>query len=108
VSSGVTGGIWYGVHAVSPALAFIAGQSGSLGYVLIWDGTRWAQSTSTFQTYYYGVYAIAPDNAFAVGYSFSPTNVYALRYDGTNWKSLSLSTSSNVLYSVHGADANNI
>ncbi|MFO0580147.1 MAG: hypothetical protein U1A78_39745 [Polyangia bacterium] len=97
------------VYALTPALAWAVGTTGSYGYVFAWDGTRWSQAfTAAYQSALSGVWATAADNVFAVGYSYGGSyGGLAYRYNGTTWLSVG-SANNATLLAVHGSDANNI
>jgi len=96
--------IVHDVHGTSPQNVFAVGYYdsgfGSTAYVYENDGTGWTTTTSVDGIRLYGVYALAADDAFAVG-----TNGTILRFDGTSWAAMSSGTT-NTLRAVWASSAN--
>ena len=94
VSETDQGGLW-GVSSTAANDVWAVGESGTAIAPLIyhWDGTAWspARQVRTFG-YLYGVEALSPTDAWAVGYRDTGNDTRALieHWDGTGWSPVSV------------------
>jgi hypothetical protein len=97
------------VFGDAPQLTQMAGTSGSdvwaigfrrkcddcnytIAMVVHYDGQVWTEEIATNAEFYYGVWAIAPNDVWVVGEN-GYRNAYVLHFDGTGWAKEELSTS---------------
>ncbi|MGI8864614.1 MAG: hypothetical protein ACR2JH_09500 [Solirubrobacteraceae bacterium] len=91
----------FGVSARSASDAWAVGDASVPGShtlqtaVLHWDGLTWTRvpspSPSTFYNQLYGVVAVSPQDAWAVGYSLSPGRAFhslLLHWNGAKWSTV--------------------
>ena len=85
VKPGGTETFWW-IHGTSDSDVWLVGEKGRITH---WDGTKFEERTSGTTATLFGVWAAAPDDAWAVGgvpdQPSSPNDV-VLHWDGTSWK----------------------
>jgi hypothetical protein len=98
------------VAAAGATNVWAVGSTDPSGDTLIahWDGSTWTQVASPSpgtSNYLYGVYAVSPTEAWAVGNA--DTNALILHWQGSSWTQVT-SPQSGVLYAIHGSSASDI
>lgn len=99
---------WW-VHGTSASDVWLVGERGRIVH---WDGTRFEERPSGTTATLFGVWAAAPNDAWAVGGTpdapASPNDV-VLHWDGATWKPETLpQTNKSALFKVWGANANDL
>jgi hypothetical protein len=103
----------YDIAVLDANNAWAVGQysSGSPNHALIehWDGTTWTMLPVTNTGILYGVYALAPDDIWAMGNQDQPDPL-VLHWDGTTWSTIPAppSNQQTLLNSASGTSASDI
>ena len=108
LAPGKTETFWW-VHGTSGSDVWLVGEKGRITH---WDGAAFTEVPSGTDATLYGVWAAAPDDAWAVGGTPDQpdaTNDVVLHWDGTAWKPEALPEPKKVaLFKVWGASADNL
>ncbi len=77
------------VHGTGPDDVWVGGIAGTL---LHWDGATWTDHSQPVEEAIWGLYALAPDDVYAVGgaSAWGGSTALALHYDGTAWTALDI------------------
>ena len=89
------------VHGTSSNDVWIGGLSGTL---LHWNGSEWSDYSVDVEEAFWGVYAVSPNEAYAVGglSGWGGETRIAMRFDGTEWTILNgLNSMLRSLFKVH-------
>lgn len=82
------GGVLYSVAASSRHDVWAVGLTSGPALIWHWNGRSWSEYPFSADLYFFGVTAISPTDAWAVGgtYWFSPTYTVAYHWNGKTWK----------------------